>query len=98
VRQLLHLRKERRSLAYGKLVHFPVVNESYVYLRIFGDEKTLVVVNNRDEAQKVSMAPFRQYLSNARTLRNLITGITIDLQTASDLDVPADDALILAVH
>ena len=29
VRQLIHLRRDRRSLAYGSLIHFPPVNETY---------------------------------------------------------------------
>ncbi|HXX62478.1 MAG TPA: alpha-amylase family glycosyl hydrolase [Bacteroidota bacterium] len=98
VRQLLHLRKEHRSLAYGKLFHFPPVNETYTYIRILGEERIVVLVNNRDEAQMVSLVPLRSYLSGKKTLRSLTSSLTIDLAAAPEVEVPANDALILGTH
>ncbi len=98
VRQLLRLRKERKSLAYGTMIHFPPVNELYMYLRLLPAEKTLVLVNNRDDAQKVNFAQAKAYFGNATVLKNLLTGATLDLRTTSDVDVPGNDAVILGTE
>ena len=98
VRQLLHLRRERKSLAYGTMIHFPPVNETYTYLRRLQNEKTVVLVNNRDDAQKVSVTPLRGYFGGSTHLKNLVTGTTIDLKAGTDIDVPGNDALILGVE
>ena len=98
VRRLLHLRRERKSLAYGAMIHFPPVNEVYVYLRVLQGEKTLVIVNNRDDAQKVSLAQVRGYMGSAAALRNLMSEEKTDLKTASDVDVPGNEAMILAIE
>ncbi len=97
-RQLVHLRRERKSLAYGTMVHFPPANETYMYLRLLPNEKTLILVNNRDDAQKVSIAQARAYFGGAKSLKNLLTGTTTDLKTAGDIDVPGNEALILGIE
>jgi neopullulanase len=95
IRQLIHLRRERKSLAYGSMIHFPPVNELYMYLRLLPAEKTLVLVNNRDDAQKASIAQAKGYFGNATVLKNLLTGATIDLRNTTDVDVPGNEAVIL---
>ncbi|HTY59848.1 MAG TPA: cyclomaltodextrinase C-terminal domain-containing protein, partial [Bacteroidota bacterium] len=95
VRQLFHLRRERKSLAYGSMVHFPPASELYMYLRLLPAEKTLVLVNNRDDAQKASIVQAKGYFGGATVLKNLMTGATLDLRTTTDVDVPANDAVIL---
>ena len=97
LRQLLHIRKERRSLAYGNMIHFPPVNESYTYLRILQNEKTLVIVNNRSGAQKVSLAQVKEYIGEAKVLKNLLTGVETEAGVA-EIDVPGNDVVILAIE
>jgi len=98
VKQLIHLRRERKSLSYGSMIHFPPVNEVYVYLRLLQGEKTLVIVNNRDDAQKVSISQLRGYLAGAKALKNLLSGAATDLKTATDLDVPGNEAMVLGIE
>ena len=68
------------------------------YLRLLPNEKTLILVNNRDDAQKVSIAQARGYFGKAKILKNLLTGTTTDLKTAGDIDVPGNEALILGIE
>lgn len=98
LRGLLHLRKERLSLAYGRMIQFPPVDEVYVYLRVLDDERTIIIANNRDQEQPASVAVFRHQLNGATRLRNLITGAVIDLTRVTDIEVPGNDALILDVE
>jgi hypothetical protein len=61
-------------------------------------EKTLILVNNRDDAQKVSLAQVRGYMGSATVLRNLMSAEKYDLKNAPDIDVPGNEALILAIE
>ena len=97
VKKLVRLHRERKSLSYGEMIHFPPVNEVYMYIRIYQDEKTLVIVNNRDDAQKVSLSPVRGYFEGARAVKDLMTGKTVDLTNATDIDLPANEALVLGI-
>jgi glycosidase len=98
VRALLHLRKERLSLAYGRMIHFPPVDEVYVYLRVLDDERTLIIANNSDQRQPAGLASFRHQLNGATQLRNLLTGVVIDLSRSPEIEVPGNEALILGVE
>jgi glycosidase len=98
VKKLIRLHRERKSLSYGGMIHFPPMNEVYMYLRIFETEKTLVIVNNRDDAQKVSIAQVKGYFGGAAEMKDLMTGMSVDLKTATEVDVPANEALVLAVQ
>jgi len=97
LRQLLHIRKERRSLSFGGMIHFPPANETYTYLRILQNEKTLVIVNNRGGTQKVSLAQVRGYFGDAKVLKNLLTGTETSPDTP-EIEVPGNDALILGIE
>ena len=96
VKKLIRLHRERKSLSYGEMIHFPPVNEVYTYIRIYQNEKTLVIVNNRDDAQKVSLSQVRGYFTGA-AMKDLMTGKTVDLKDATDVDVPANEALVLGI-
>jgi hypothetical protein len=69
-----------------------------MYLRIFQGEKTLILVNNRDDAQKVSLAQARGYMGSATALRDLMSEKKTDLKSATDIDVPGNEAMILAIE
>lgn len=97
VRQLIHLHRERRSVAFGRLMHYPPANEVYAYIRILDNEKTLIIVNNREESQRAGLAQFRDQLGGAKSLRNLLTGAVIDLSTALEVPIEGNDAAIFAV-
>jgi glycosidase len=97
-KSLLRLRKERPSLRSGRLIHFSPVNEAYVYFRILPGEKSMIIANNREESQKVGLAPFRLQLAGAATLRNLETGVITPLESTTEIDVGGNEAVILAVE
>jgi uncharacterized protein (DUF39 family) len=57
----------------------------------------VIIVNNKEEKQKVSISPFRHQLGGATMLKDLLTGTVIDLRSTSDIEVGGNDALILGV-
>jgi hypothetical protein len=91
-------RSSRASLREGRLVHFPPANEAYTYFRILPREKTMIVVNNKEEAQKIPLAPFRLQLAGASSLRNLETGTVLSLAGLTEIEVPANDASLFALE
>jgi len=97
LRQLLHIRKERRSLSFGSMIHFPPANEVYIYLRILQNEKTLVIVNNRSSAQTVGLAQVRGYFGDAKALKNLLTGTSTEA-SVGEIEVGGNDVVILGVE
>jgi hypothetical protein len=80
------------------MIHFPPVDEVYVYLRVLDDERTLIIANNSDQRQPAGLASFRHQLNGATQLRNLLTGVVIDLSRSPEIEVPGNEALILGVE
>ncbi|MEW6510827.1 MAG: alpha-amylase family glycosyl hydrolase [Bacteroidota bacterium] len=97
LRRILHLRKQRPSLAYGRLVHFPPVDEAYVYLRALDDEQTMIIVNNKNQPQRINLAPYRHGLAGATRLRDLITGGVVDIGNVEQIEIGGNTAGIYAV-
>jgi neopullulanase len=97
-RQLLHLRKEFRSLQCGTLVHFRPSAEIYVFFRILDQERCLVIINHSREAKAVSLAPYAHQLRGAARLRDLMSGkeyepagsLTMDGMTGGIFEILSD--------
>jgi glycosidase len=76
---ILKIRKEYKSLSMGSLIHYQPENGAYFYFRILSkglfsenDEKILVVLNNSDKKQKISL-PEEEFIKDTRYLVNLLT-------------------------
>ena len=84
--RLLNWRKNSKAIASGKLLHFVPENNVYVYFRIAGSEKVMVVLNNNTEAQSLNTARFDEILKGVRTGINILTGDKINFE--SSLNIP----------
>ena len=84
--RLLNWRKNSKAIASGKLVHFVPENNVYVYFRIAGNEKVMVILNNNTEAQSLNMARFDEILNGERTGTNILTGDKINFESL--LNIP----------
>ena len=93
-RTLLQLRKEHPALTRGTLVHYPPVDEAYIYFRETAGETILVVVNNNKTARRVSLRSQRSKLPKGIDLHNLLTGAVLPSAAAQEIDVPGSSALI----
>lgn len=86
--QLLTIRRQYvKAFAQGKLVHFPPVKEMYPYMRIAGDEKILVVLNNKKEAQSLKVSYLGDQFKGAKTLVNLKTQKEITLTPDTQIEL-----------
>lgn len=91
-RSLLHLRKKHKALTHGRTVHYPTPDyrtDIYVYLRIYNEDKILVVVNGHDEARIVQLEETRHWFSGPPTLEDAWTGEKIVLDESMTLSIPA---------
>ena len=97
VRELLHIRKSHPALATGDFIHYPPVNEAYVYVRTKGKEKILVAVNNKGEQQSISLANVRPRLGKAKSLKNLFNGALTRLTETPAVEVEGWTACVYEV-
>jgi len=97
LKQMLKLRRTHRALAYGKLIHFSPVNEVYVYFRISDEENIMVAINNNVGKEKVNLSRFAHLLKDAGSLRNLESGVNIDLHSETLLEIDGMDAEMYVV-
>ena len=75
---MIEIRKENKALSQGKLVHFPVRDNVYIYFRILDDEKIMVVVNDNDEGKEVELKPILHMLADVKKFQDLKTGKEIE--------------------
>lgn len=97
LRELLHLRKRHPAFANGKLIHFPPRDEAYVYFRSGAEERIMVALNNRPEAQELPWSRYIHAAPGAKMLRNLRNGETIELRADAKIPVAGREAAIFQV-
>ena len=77
LRKLLHLRKEYPSLAKGKLIHFPPVDDVYHYIKSYDDEIVLIIINGSKENKTFTLNSNEKYFSSIKNFYDLYTGEAI---------------------
>ena len=78
--QLLQWRKEQPAIHLGKTLHYTPQNDLYVYFRIKGNEKIVVVVNNHSQAQVVDWSRYQQGLAKRQFAVEALTRKTHNLE------------------
>jgi glycosidase len=87
LKELIQFRKEYKSLAVGKLTHFPPVNDVYVYFKTLGDEKMIIVLNNNLQQVHVDLSGMNKFVSPKSKLENIRTKSIIELNEGMKLKV-----------
>ena len=71
ISRLANFRKS--SLAFsGKMIHFIPENGVYVYFRINGDKKVMVVINSSDKEQTIDLKRFEECLDGVKSMENVL--------------------------
>jgi glycosidase len=96
-KQMLTIRKENKALSNGKLVHFPVQDNVYIYFRILDNEKIMVVVNDNSNDKKVDLTPVISLLDGTSSLKELKSGAEVKI-SGNSITVPGKDAGIYKVN
>ena len=87
LKELIELRKEYKSLAIGKLTHFPPVNDVYVYFKTYMNERIMVVVNGNTKPVNVDLSGMKDFINNGSKLENVKTKSTLELKGKLELNI-----------
>ncbi|MCU0441971.1 MAG: alpha-amylase family glycosyl hydrolase [Bacteroidia bacterium] len=91
---LANWRKSNPALS-GKLTHFIPENGVYVYFRINGIHKVMVVYNSNADSKEIQLSRFAELLNGHSTLQNVVTQNTLSIKPT--LVVPKGELLIFEV-
>jgi glycosidase len=94
VRKLIQIRKDHKALSQGKFIHFPPVDEVYIYFRIYEDEKVMVLINNNNGQSIIDLNPFSYMFSSNNYLINLETDEKIKISSDKKITVDANTGYI----
>jgi glycosidase len=92
-KKLLNWRKNNPTFRGGRLVHFVPENNVYVYFRMKGNDRVMVVLNGSEKEVTLSTSRFRECMMDATRGVDVITGKTLD--SLSSLQLPPRSALVL---
>jgi glycosidase len=92
--KLLNWRKGSSAIAEGELIHYtPDRNNCYIYARINGDDRVLVILNGSNKEVTLQGSKYAEVLGTKTVGKDVITGQTFDVR--GDIVVPAKGQLIL---
>ena len=96
--KLLQYRRSSKPLTEGKLIHYTPDNNTkcYVYARIAGDERVLVILSGSDTDRTLDPKRFSEVLGPATRGRDVVTGEVLDL--SGPLTIPARSAFVLELQ
>ena len=80
---LNHFRKTSGAIAKGGMKHFIPNNGIYLYQRANGDDKVVVMMNGRDEANEVDMERYQEIIPVGAKYKDVITGEIITVRPES---------------
>ena len=78
LKKILNYRKNSEAMQNGETKHFAPENKTYVLAR-YNDSETLVhIINKNDDSFELDLTRFEELGLNGKTLKNVITGETIN--------------------
>jgi glycosidase len=99
LRTLLHWRKGSKAVTEGELIHYAPEDynstQCYVYARIKGSEKVLVILNGSKTPQTLSFDKYREVLGGSMEGKDIITGTTIPLK--DKISIPEKGIYIIEI-
>lgn len=98
LKTLLKIRNSNNAFTLGKLVHFPPINDVYVYFRIHGNEKFMIVVNNNSKTQLVNFSSMNNYVSPKNNLIDIRSNKKYQLNDENKLEIPEMSSIIFKIE
>jgi len=97
LKSLISIRTKHNALMTGEMIHFPVKDEFYVFLRKTTEQVMLMVANNNSDKRYISLTPYMHYFRNLNKLKNTETGKQYVLTADLSILIPGDDVGIFEV-
>ncbi|MDP2037164.1 MAG: alpha-amylase family glycosyl hydrolase [Ignavibacteria bacterium] len=97
LKELLHLRRTYPALAKGSLIQYPPVNDVYIYFRILGSEKIMLVINNSKTRREINLVPMSKLVSPKNILINLRTNKETNFSSEPKLFIDEESSSIYKV-
>ena len=98
LKTLLKIRNSNKAFTLGKLVHFPPINDVYVYFRIHENEKFMIVINNNSKTQLVNFSSMNNYVSPKNNLIDIRSNKKYQLNDEHKLEIPEMSSMIFKVE
>ncbi|MDR2085569.1 MAG: cyclomaltodextrinase C-terminal domain-containing protein, partial [Dysgonamonadaceae bacterium] len=75
-------RKTNKAVAEGKLLHYApgYDSECYVYARIAGDSKVIVIVNGSEKEQILHPQQYAEIIGTSSEGKDVVSGKTVSLK------------------
>lgn len=96
VRTLFNWRKNEPVVHSGKMIHFVPENNCYVYFRVLGERKIMVLVNRNEGNLAIALDRFQEVIGNANRARDVLTQAMMPLEKT--LAIAGKTALILELQ
>ena len=87
VHNLLILRDHHEALSTGKLIEFPPYNEMFVYFKVEGNDRIMVILNNNSEVKFVNLRHYKDQLKGIKEIKDLTTGETINITVKANINI-----------
>jgi len=98
LKTLLKIRNSNNAFTLGKLVHFPPINDVYVYFRIHGNDKFMIVINNNSKTQLVNFSSMNNYVSPKNNLIDIRSNKKYQLNDEHKLEIPEMSSIIFKIE
>lgn len=92
--KLFNWRKGKSVIHFGKTTHYLPENNVYVYFRFNDDEKVMMVINNSQKEQTISLNRFKESIQNHSKGMEILSDKTVDF-TKESLLIPAKSSMII---
>jgi len=95
LRKILQWRKTNPAISNGDLIHYApdYQTQCYVYARIKGNHKVLVILNGSDKEQTLSPEKYREVIGNANSGKDVISDKKVNF--TEKIVVPAKGTYII---
>jgi glycosidase len=97
LKNIIALRKSHKAFSKGKLTHYKVFDELYIYFRTYNDEKIMMIANNNAEKREIELKQLDILFSSNDVLIDLKSGEKRDFSTKEKLNIPGCDLGIYKV-
>lgn len=98
IKKLISIRKKLPALTEGKLIHFPPVNNFYVYFRVLHNQKVMVIINDNEESKELDLSNYKNVIAGSRKLTNADNGIMYNITSNQLLNIEGSASHIFIVE